>query len=214
MSRSSCTTIALALVLCAGPAFAQAKFQFAVPNFRAPDSPDVSGMRLSLLWGENQSQRGFDAGLLSLSETSTFSGMGLILGVSKIDVQMSDGAVFSLVNWHKGRDAGFNGAFLNLLHEPSGAFNLGFVTVSDGSSGVDFGGFNMSNRSKAQIGFLNVTDEIETFQFGFLNIAKNGFLPIFPVFNFPRHTRATTSPHPGKQGSARVAPGAATDADP
>src|SRR5215471_11140190 len=81
MSRSSCTTIALALVLCAGPAFAQAKFQFAVPNFRAPDSPDVSGMRLSLLWGENQSQRGFDAGLLSLSETSTFSGMGLILGV-------------------------------------------------------------------------------------------------------------------------------------
>ena len=186
MYRSSCTTIALALVLCASPAFAQAKFQFAAPNFRAPENPDVSGMRLSFLWGENQSQRGFDAGLLSLSQTSKFSGLGLILGVSKIDGQMSDGVVFSLVNWHNGRDAGFNGAFLNFLHEPSGAFNLGFVTVSDGSSGVDFGGFNMSSRSKAQIGFLNVTDEIESFQFGFLNIAKNGFFPIFPVFNFPK----------------------------
>ena len=186
MKRSSFITIALAVVLCAGPAFAQARFQFAAPNFRAPESPGVNGMRLSVLWGENQSQRGFDAGLLSLSETSRFSGLGLILGVSKIDGS-SDGVVFSLVNWHQGRDAGFNGAFLNFLHEPSGAFNLGFVTVSDGSSGVDFGGFNMSRRSKAQIGFLNVTDEIESFQFGFLNIARNGFFPIFPVFNFPKH---------------------------
>ena len=35
-----------------------------------------------------------------------------------------------------------------------------------------------------QLGFINITNEIKGFQFGFVNIAKNGFLPIFPIFNF------------------------------
>lgn len=186
MKRSSCFAVALALVFCASPAFAQAAFQFAAPNLQAPKNPDVSGMRLSFLHGENRSQRGLDLGLLSISETSNFSGLGLIAGVSRVTGRMSDGAAFSLVNWHSGSDAGMNGAFINVLNDASGAFNLGFVTIANAGTMVDFGGFNMSKRSKAQIGFLNVTDEIESFQFGFLNMAKNGFFPVFPIVNFPK----------------------------
>jgi hypothetical protein len=44
----------------------------------------------------------------------------------------------------------------------------------------------MSRRSLVQLGFLNVTNEIRSFQFGSLNIATNGFLPVFPVINFPK----------------------------
>jgi len=188
MNRSTYCALALALGLVGwtGPAFAQAAFQFAVPGARLPDSPDVNGMRLSFFYGENQSQRGFDLGLLSLSETSRFAGFALIAGVSRVTGE-SGGAVFSLVNWHSGHDSGMNGAFINLLDDAGGAFNLGFVTVAASATLVDFGGFNMSRRSTAQIGFVNVTDEIKTFQFGFLNMAKNGFLPIFPIFNFPKH---------------------------
>jgi len=79
-----------------------------------------------------------------------------------------------------------NGAFINLLNDANGAFNTGFVIFARGATSVDLGGVNMSKSSTAQIGFLNITDQLESFQFGFLNMAKNGFLPMFPVFNFPK----------------------------
>jgi hypothetical protein len=45
---------------------------------------------------------------------------------------------------------------------------------------------NVSDRSTAQLGFINVTEELESFQIGFVNVAENGFLPVFPIFNFPK----------------------------
>ena len=74
---------------------------------------------------------------------------------------------------------------IDILNDAQGAFNLGFVNVAKGGTAFDLGGFNMSRSSTAQIGFLNITDRIESFQFGFLNIAENGFLPVFPIVNFP-----------------------------
>jgi hypothetical protein len=179
--------LALGIVFFAHAAFAQVAFQFGAPNLQAPESAEVNGMRLSFLHGKNQRQGGLDLGLLSMSETSTLSGLALIAGISKVTGEMDGGAAFSLVNWHTGNDSGMNGAFINLLNNTEEAFNLGFVTVAQGATSVDLGGFNASKRSTAQIGFVNVTDEIESFQFGFLNIAQNGFLPIFPVVNFPNN---------------------------
>jgi hypothetical protein len=186
MKRSIAISLALCLVLFANGAYAQAAFQFGAPNLQVPKNPEVSGVRFSVIHGKNQSQRGVDLGLLSMSETSRFSGLALIAGISRVTTAMDGGAAFSLVNWHSGRDSGMNGAFVNVLDDTEGAFNLGFVTVAKRGTAVDLGGFNMSRSSTAQIGFLNVTDEIKSFQFGFLNIAKNGFLPVFPIVNFPK----------------------------
>jgi hypothetical protein len=99
---------------------------------------------------------------------------------------MSAGAAFSLVISHTGRDSGMNGGFITLVNDTEGAFNLGFVIIAQGATLVDLGGINVSKSSTAQIGFLNITKKLEAFQFGFLNMAENGFLPIFPVFNFPK----------------------------
>lgn len=170
----------------ASAAFAEAGFQFAAPGVRAPDDPEVSGMRFSVLYGVNQSMRGLDVGLLSMSETSSMSGLALIGGVHKVTTEMSSGVSFSLMNYHTSRDSGVNGAFINVLNDTSGAFNTGFFILAKGATLVDLGGINMSQSSKAQIGFLNITQEIHAFQFGFLNMAKNGFLPIFPIVNFPK----------------------------
>lgn len=186
MKRRNCLAAALVILLAAGSANGQAAFQFAVPNARFPNNPQVSGIRLSVIHGENQSQRGVDFGLLSMSETSRFSGLALVAGLHKVNSEMSGGVALSGVNWHTGRDSGVNGAFVNVVNDTANAFNVGFVTVAEGPTNVDLGGFNMSRKSTAQIGFLNITDEIRGFQFGFLNLAKNGFLPIFPVINFPK----------------------------
>jgi hypothetical protein len=34
-----------------------------------------------------------------------------------------------------------------------------------------------------QVGIVNVTDELHGVQIGVANVAKNGFLPFFPVVN-------------------------------
>jgi hypothetical protein len=176
----------LGALLYASTALADAPFQFTAPNLRAPDDPNVDGVRLSLLHGKNQKVRGFDLGILSLSESSTFSGLSIVCGVGRVTGGMSGGAAFSLINYHTGNDSGLNGAFINKLNNTEHAFNVSFLNIADGSTQVDLGGLNMSNRSLVQLGFLNVTHEIRSFQFGFLNIAENGFLPVFPVFNFPK----------------------------
>jgi hypothetical protein len=179
--------LTVCLILFSNTVFAETGFQFAAPNLNLPSDPDVSGMRLSLLHGKNQSISGLDFGLLSLAETSRLSGLALVAGVSKVNDEMSGGAAFSLVNYHTGRDSGVNAAFINLLNEAGGAFNIGFVTIAKGETMVDLGGFVMSNSSTAQIGFVNITKNIKSFQIGFLNIAENGFMPVFPFFNFPKN---------------------------
>jgi hypothetical protein len=174
------------LVLCSGAAGATTGFQLAVPNTNVPNDPQVNGMRLSFIWGKNSGTRGFDLGVLSMSETSNFSGLALVGGVSKVTGRMDSGVAFSILNYHTGSDSGVNGAFINLLNDAGGAFNTGFVTIATGATLADLGGVNVSQSSKVQIGFINITKRIETFQFGFINMAENGFLPIFPVFNFPK----------------------------
>jgi hypothetical protein len=186
MMRSLPYALVLGIVFSANCAFAQAGFQLGVPGARIPNNPDVSGVRLSVIHGENRNQRGLDLGLLSMSETANLSGLALIGGVSRVTQSMSGGAALSLVNWHTGKDSGMNGAFINVLNDTTEAFNVGFVTIASGGTMVDLGGFNMSRSSVAQIGFLNVTDRIEGFQFGFVNMAKNGVFPILPVVNFAK----------------------------
>ncbi len=185
------------MVLCfflafANVASAETAFQFAAPNVRAPEDPDVNGVRFSILHGKNQSVRGLDLGLLSLSETSNLSGLSLVLGISKITGEMSGGAAISLINIHTGSDTGVNAAFVNRINSAENALNFGFVNIADGVTLVDVGGLNVSERSVVQVGFINVTKEITSFQFGFLNIAENGFLPWFPIFNFPKNSTTTT----------------------
>jgi hypothetical protein len=168
----------------AEPASAETNAQFAAPGVRAPGDPHVNGLRFSILYGSNQRQRGLDLGLLSVSETQDMSGVGFVLGIGKVNGNMDSGAHFSLVNIHGGRDSGLNAAFINVTNNPDNAVDFGFVNIAQGTSLVDIGGLNMSARSTAQIGFINFTDRIDGFQLGFINVAKNGFLPVFPFFNF------------------------------
>ncbi len=174
------------LLLYANMASAETFFQFSAPNHQSPEDPDVNGVRLSILHGKNQSVRGLDVGLLSLSETSNLSGVSLVLGIGKVTGEMSDGLAISLINLHTGRDTGINAAFINRVNSVESGLNFGFVNIADGTTMVDVGGLNVSSRSTAQVGFINITKEITGFQFGFVNIAKNGFLPVFPIFNFPK----------------------------
>ncbi len=60
---------------------------------------------------------------------------------------------------------------------------LGFANIAKGTTLVDIGAFNLTPKSKVQLGMINLTDETEGFQLVLLNIPRNGF---FPFFNFPK----------------------------
>lgn len=179
------TMLIAILFFISGAAFAEVPFQFAAPNLRAPDDPKVSGIRLSVLHGRNATVRGADFGFLSMSETGNLSGFGAIFGIGRVTGGMR-GCSTALMNLHTGRDSGVNAAFINRIDTMEHGANVGFVNVADGYTMVDVGGLNVSDRSTVQLGLMNITNKIESFQFGFINIAENGFLPVFPIFNFPK----------------------------
>jgi hypothetical protein len=153
---------------------------------RAPDNPDVDGVRLSIIYGKNSSMSGLDLGFFSMSESEELSGAAFVFGVHRLTGGMAGAAAFSLVNLHGGNDSGFNAAFLNMLDSAESAANLGFVNIASGKTMVDIGALNLADESTAQLGFVNVTNRLEAFQLGFINVADNGFLKVFPFFNFPK----------------------------
>lgn len=174
------------LALLASPAVAETPAQFAAPGLRAPDDPIVNGIRFSVIVGRNESVRGVDFGLISMSETANLTGFSAILGVGKLNGNL-EGMATGIVNLHSGRDRGVNAAFFNQIHTLESGANIGFVNVSDDFTMVDIGGLNVSDSSTVQVGFINVTQRIKGVQIGFLNVASNGFLPVFPFFNFPKN---------------------------
>lgn len=168
----------------ASPALADAAFQFAAPNLRAPDDPHVNGVRFTVIRGENRSVRGLDLGMFAYSETRNLTGFRSVLGVGRLHGDMS-GVASSIVNLHDGVDRGANVALVNRVRKMASGVNLALVNLVSGSSTTDVGGMNISKRSAVQVGLLNIADRIDGVQLGLLNLAENGFLPVFPLFNFP-----------------------------
>lgn len=179
--------ILVVLLLClATPAVADVPFQFAAPNLRAPDDPHVNGIRFTVIRGRNESVRGADFGLISVSETTNLTGFSAVMGVGKLNGNLS-GLATGAVNLHSGRDRGVNAAFFNQVHAVESGANIGIVNVADDYTMVDVGGVNVSDSSMVQVGLVNVTKRIKAVQIGLLNVAENGFLPVFPFFNFPKN---------------------------
>lgn len=178
--------LVLLLVCIATSAQAEEPFQFAAPGVRVPDDPHVNGIRFSVIEGRNQRIRGVDFGLLSLSQTEDLYGFSAVFGIGHLTGNLR-GFASGAVNLHEGVDRGFNGAFVNLVHTMKNGANVAFVNIVDDYSMVDVGGLNTSARSSVQLGFVNVTRRIEGLQLGFINVADNGFMPVFPFFNFPKN---------------------------
>lgn len=186
------TLVALALTApLAAPSSAEVPLQFATIKVRAPNDPDVRGVRFSVLHGENRSIRGLDLGLLSSSRTGSLTGFGAVLGLGRLEGDLQ-GCALSVVNSHRGRDRGANLAVVNQIQNMDAGVNVGFVNTTSAFSMVDVGAVNVSGRGTVQVGVVNVTGQLRAVQIGILNVAENGFLPVFPFFNFP--VRSRTAP--------------------
>ena len=176
----------LLLCLLASPAVAQTSFQFSLPGVQAPEADNVDGFRLALFHAKNASVGGFDLGIASFSETGRQSGFSMIWGLGRV-TGPSSGLASGFVNVHSGIDSSLNAAFINSIRTHEGGANIGFINVIDEKSNIDINGIGISGEANVQVGFVNITKKINRVQIGFLNFAENGFLPVFPFFNFPKN---------------------------
>ena len=151
--------VASTMLLFSASALAENAFSAGVfdPVQIVPSSEGIEGARLSLFYGNNTSLKGFDF---------------VLIGVNRLQSDMK-GAQLGLVNW---AESG----------EQVGA-QLGLVSLGSTFKGAQMGwAFNYSKEvTGLQFGVVNYAERLNKgLQLGLVNIAKNGFLPVFVIFNF------------------------------
>ena len=173
-------------------------------------SYDVTGFRLSLIYGECQDFAGLDLGVIGHAR-GDFSGLA-VGGVNIADERLY-GVQFGLVNWNgnddveKGRSSiGVQLGLVNYADSFCGLQN-GYINVSSGMiQGAQYGLFNCAHDmfgvqcgsylflgvnvtygvlNGCQIGILNYAHSVDNgCQIGFVNIIANGgWFPVLPILN-------------------------------
>ncbi len=141
---------------CASWAQAATPVQLSLPGINLPASQQVSGARLSVLYGQTGSVTGLDVPLFALSDTNHFTGIQFALGVGAARVRQSfNGVALTAINWHEGRDQGVNIGLVNLTNQAQG-LNAGLVNVGNSMQGLNFGMVNIAQgNALANVGFVN-----------------------------------------------------------
>jgi len=174
-------------------------FQVSLPgNNNFPDSQDVTGARLSLLYGEARNVKGLNVSVLGISEVENFTGLEFdwFFGANRVKNEFK-GVALGWVNWHEGQDTGVNIGFVNFVNNVNGVnlggfnysqgvtkINVGLVNVGLYESLVDIGFVNYSESTTFQIGLVNATKNLDGLQVGIINYAENGIFPVLPLVNF------------------------------
>jgi len=171
---------------------------------------DVSGFRLSLLYGQCDDFAGLDIGLVGCA-AGDFN--GLSIGGANIVSRRLVGLQVGLVNWNTNGDEssarrsigvqygllnyadsflGLQDAWINISSRNMSGLQWGFLNCATDVHGLQCGalfvlGVNVASGSVSgcQIGIVNYANRMESgLQIGLVNvISSGGFLPVFPIIN-------------------------------
>ena len=173
---------------------------------------DVTGFRLSLLYGDCKNFKGLDIGVVDHTG-GDFTGIQ-IGGVNVVDDRFLGGQV-GFVNWNSndvrewdkqsigaqiglfnydGTFCGYQWGVVNVSRSMFTGLQSGFVNMAGDFHGLQCGaawfglfGVNVASGKVrgCQIGLVNYAGEMECgLQIGFVNvIARNGWLPVLPIVN-------------------------------
>ena len=142
------------------------------PNIQFPPKyVPVRGIAFNALYGVQDDVAGFAVGVFNEQTTYLRGFSGGILNIARANaeaLQVGGG------NACEGLLQGFQ---VGVVNQVSGELQGGQIAIANSvEKGTGF-----------QIGFLNYAESLKGFQFGLLNFNDSGFLPFFPVFNFPKN---------------------------
>jgi hypothetical protein len=150
--------IAVMLILGSAPVQAQTQpIQLALfnPIQIFPENTEISGIRLSLLYGKNTTVTGLDWGLVNHSTA------GQSLGVQ-----------FGLVGYVEADFKGWQDCGVNIVEGNFEGLQWGLVNYANYAHGL-------------QLGFVNYAGSMKGIQIGLVNIIKQGgMFPFFPIVNW------------------------------
>jgi len=140
---------------------------------------EVTGLRLTMVYGNNQKITGADIGICGVTGQAT----GTQLGAVNVIKSKMAGSQIGCCNFVGSEDplqkSTAAGAQLGWVNVSKAAFvgtQIGATNLSDnGFNGIQFGVVNCVGESAAPAGCL---------QIGVLNFNKDGFLPFFVLFNY------------------------------
>ena len=128
----------------------------------------VHGLRISVLYGIQSEVVGLDVGLFNQTDSMTGIGVGLCNMTQGNGAGIQLGAGCSDV---EGDFVGIQAGLFNQVRGQISGFQVGLANGAESGTGL-------------MIGLVNRTDSMRGLQIGVLNWNKNGFLPLFPIFNF------------------------------
>ena len=132
-----------------------------------PDYIDVSGIKLNLPFGGNQTIVGLDAGIASTSHKTSALQVNLLNRVHEEYAGLQVG----LLN-QTGNSSGVQiGVLMNATDSIAKGIQIGLINTSLEMSGL-------------QIGLINYTEFMTGFQIGVINIIRESIIPFFPIINF------------------------------
>ncbi|MCR5752572.1 MAG: hypothetical protein K6G91_11480 [Kiritimatiellae bacterium] len=200
-------------VLAAGATFAETTpvMVSLVTPVQAPSSEyDVTGFRLSLIYGDCRDFTGLDLGI---AQRAAGDFTGIALGGVNIAGGCIRGGQVGLVNWGSSAEAdwarrstgaqigvlnyagsfcGLQDGFVNVSGDQFAGLQSGFVNCAADVRGMQCGyylafGVNVASGAVrgCQLGIVNYAETMECgLQIGIVNIiAKNGWLPVLPIVN-------------------------------
>jgi hypothetical protein len=150
--------VAIALSLIAAPAAAQEKpIQLALiaPIQIFPENTSITGLRLNLLYGRNETVRGIDLGLVNHTKSGE-----------------SVGIQWGFVNLTDANFTGFQDGWVNITKGDFEGMQWGFVNYAGHGNGL-------------MVGFVNYAMSMKGLQIGLVNVIRQGGqFPVFPIVNW------------------------------
>lgn len=150
--------------------FTPIQIALAAPIQIAPETWDVTGLRLNIIYGRNLNTSFVDIGLLNQTRDHE---NGIMVGAlwNGVAGEMSGVQVAGLLN-NSGSSFMMEG------------IQVGSLNICGDGTGMQVGAFNSAKSVQGmQIGVFNYTEGLNGLQIGLININSGGQLPFMPILN-------------------------------
>lgn len=158
-----------------------------------PDDFNVTGARISLLWGKHRDVSGLDLGVIGNTTTQSFTGLAVAGGINHTE----NGATIlglqlaGLANYNeeKAHVYGFQvalGANYNKAESTVVGLQLAAANLSANTTvyGAQVGFYNKAREVYGiQIGLINSATDLHGLQIGLLNFHQKGLFVVSPILN-------------------------------
>lgn len=182
--------IVILFVLCGVASYSEAlELGFLSPMQLQSPNTDIQGVRLGLIYTDNDDVEGLDFNIIANSKRN-FTGLSLGSFYDETKGDFTGIRIpwffFIAYNRVEGNLTGIQLGGVNHVQGNMQGLQVGIINLTQTATGLQIGGFNKSNYFKGlQLGFVNYARRLDGLQIGLINIADNSEVcEVLPLVNW------------------------------